>query len=157
MTKMKQVLPEDFNVDVLMTAAREGRLFIDVSVNAVSKEKVVNEVRAYVERINKFATSKARSSISDIWDTILSYDEFVEYLMPSNKARKCRDFNKYHLMGIIGVLREKGVYKQYNDRKYDALLEPGIKDSTYRKYLSLGIGQREVLLKLRKIVEKYNF
>jgi len=56
-------------------------------------------------------------------------------------------------MRIIGVLREKGVYKPYSDRKYDALLEPDSKDSPYRKYLGMGLEQRSLLKTIREIVE----
>ena len=41
---LKQVHPEDFDVVVLMAAAREGRLFIEVKRNDVSKEHIIKEV-----------------------------------------------------------------------------------------------------------------
>ena len=47
----KRVRPEDFDVELLMAAAREGRLFIEVKKNDVSKEHIIKEVRAYVQRI----------------------------------------------------------------------------------------------------------
>ncbi|MCR4603891.1 MAG: hypothetical protein K5683_10250 [Prevotella sp.] len=86
---------------------------------------------------------------------LLSDDEVVEYLMPSTRSRKCRMFNKYHLMGIICVLRSNGVYEQYSDRKYDAQLEPDCEDSPYRKYLGMGIDRHEIILKIRKIVVEF--
>ena len=151
----KQVHPEDFDVEALMAAAREGRLYIDESKNEVNKEQVIIKVRAYVQRIKVFATPRFKSSIDELWEQILATDEYVDFLMPSNKARLCREFDKYNVMRIIGVLREKGVYEQYSDRKYDALLESDVKESPYRRYLGMGIEQRELLTGIRKIVEKY--
>ncbi len=149
---LKQVRPEDFDVKALMAAAREGRLYVDERRTIVSKEEVIKEVRAYVARIKPFVTPKYRPLVDDIWEQILSCDDFVEFLTPDVKARKCRTFNKYGVMRIIGVLREKNVYERYSDRKYVALLEQTDRDCSYRSYLGLGLEQRSLLLKIRQIV-----
>ena len=148
MKKLKQVSPEDFDVDTLIAAAREGRLYVDECSFGPSKEQVIEKVRAYVGRIRVFATQKFCSSVANLWEQILATDEFVDFMMPSNKARKCREFDKYNVMRIIGVLREKGVYEHYSDRKYDALLEPDVKESPYRRYLGMGIEEREMLVRI---------
>ena len=153
--KLKRVHPEDFNVEQLMAAAREGRLYVDEKRNEVSKEEVIIKVRAYIARIRIFVTFKFRSSVDELWEKLLTTDEFVDFLMPSNKARLCKEFDKYNVMRIIGVLREKGVYERYSDRKYDALLEPGTKESPYRRYLGMGIEQRKLLVIIREMVGKY--
>ena len=155
MKKLTRVLPEDFDAELLMAAAREGRLYVDESRKAVSKEEVIDKVRAYVERIREFVTPGFRSSVDELWENILNCDDFVAFLTPSNKARMCRDFNKYNVMRIIGVLREKNVYEHFSDRQYDALLEPDVNDSPYRKYLGIGIEQRSLLIKIRQIVALY--
>lgn len=135
-----------------MAAAREGRLYVDEKKKGVNKEEVKNEVRAYVARIRVFVTPKFRSSIDELWEQILACDDFVEILMPGGKSRKCREFNKYNVMRIIGVLREKDVYERYSDRKYAALLEQTNKDCSYRSYLGMGLEQRCLLVKIRQIV-----
>ena len=153
--KLKRVHPEDFNVEQLMAAAREGRLYVDEKRNEVSKEEVIIKVRAYIARIRIFVTFKFRSSVDELWEQILGCDDFIELLTPGNKSRKCREFDKYSVMRIIGVLREKGVYEYYNDSKYNNILEQTNKDTPYRKYLSMGLEQRHLLVKLRKIVSQY--
>ena len=152
---LKQVHPEDFDVKALMVAAREGRLYVDESKKEVSRDIVIKEVRAYVGRIKVLVTKEFRSSIDDLWEQILSTEEFVVLLTPSSKAKKCRKFNKYSVMRIIGVLREKGVYEYYNDSKYNALLEQKDNDTPYRKYLGMGLEQRHLLVKIREIVAQY--
>ena len=155
MKTLKKVRPEDFDVEALLVAAREGRLYVDGNLKTVSKEQLVNNVRAYVRRIKVFATPEYCSKVDEIWEQILSTAEFADYLKPKTKARLCREFDKYNVMRIICVLREKGVYQPYSDRKFDAMLEPGGRDSPYRRYLGMGIDDRSLVVKIRKIVEQY--
>ena len=152
---LKQVHPEDFDVELLMAAAREGRLYVDESKKVVSRDIVIKEVRAYIGRIKVLVTKEFRSSIDDLWEQILSIEEFVVFLTPSSKAKKCREFNKYSVMRIICVLREKGVYEDFNDSKYNSILEQTDRDTPYRKYLSIGLEQRHLVVKLRQIVAQY--
>lgn len=153
--KLKKVSVDEFDVELLVKAAQEGKLYIDCAGDGISKERVVNEVRAYVRRIDSLVTARFRASVGDIWNQILSNQNFVAYLMPGTKARKCRKFDKYNVMRIIGVLREKDVYEQLSDRKYSALLEPDEKENPYRRYLGMGIEQRQLLVEIRKIVAEY--
>lgn len=155
MSKLKQVRPEDFDVVALMAAAREGRLFVDEGKKIVSKAQVIKDVRVYVARIRTFVTNDYEAVVDELWEQILSTELFVEYLMPKPKARLCKEFDKYNVVRIIGVLREKGVYQYYSDRKYDALLEPDGKESPYRRYMGMGIEEHSLLVKIRKIVEQY--
>ena len=152
---LKQVRPEDFDVKALMVAAREGRLYVDESKKEVSRDIVIKEVRAYIGRIKVLVTKGFSSSVDDIWEHILSTEEFVVFLTPCSKAKKCREFDKYNVMRIIGVLREKGVYEVFNDTKYNNILEQTDKDTPYRKYLRMGLEQHHLLVKLRQIVAKY--
>lgn len=152
---MKPVRPEDFDVEALLAAAREGRLYVDESKKEVSRDIIIREVRAYVGRIKVLVTKEFSSSIDDLWEQILSTEDFFQLLTPSCKAKKCREFNKYSVMRIIGILREKGVYEYYNDSKYNALLEQTNKDTPYRKYLGMGFDQRHLLVEMRKIVAQY--
>ena len=153
--KYRRVRPEDFNVELLMAAVREGRLYVDESKKEVSRDHIKEEVRAYVARIRRFVTKGFSSSVDDIWEHILSTEEFVVFLTPCSKAKKCREFDKYNVMRIIGVLREKGVYEDFNDTKYNNILEQTDKDTPYRKYLRMGLEQHHLLVKLRQIVAKY--
>ena len=152
MKNLTKVRPEGFDVETLKAAAREGRLYIDESKESVSREQVIEEVRAYVQRIKVLATPNYRSLVDELWGHILASDEFVDFLTPGTKAKKCRVFDKYKVMRIIGVLRENGVYQKLSDPKYDALLEPEVKDSIYRKSLGEGIGQSALMAKLKKIL-----
>lgn len=153
MEKVVIARPEDFDVQVLYAAAREGkrRVIIEFS-NFVDMDKVRREVRAYTSRIRSLVTREYQSAIDNLWDSLLNSDVFVTYFTPGCKAKKCRTFDKYHVVRVIGVLREQGVYKPYSDRKFDALLEQPGKDSPYRRYLSMGLEEKELLKRLREII-----
>ena len=153
--QLKQVSPEDFDVRLLMQAAREGRLYFEEKEKTVRREYILNNVSAYVDKINVFVTRPYRSSIDDLWNEILSCDEFIDFLTPSSKTRKCLEFNKYGVMRIIGVLREKDVYEHYSDRKYVSLLEQSNIDCSYRCYLGMGLEERSMLVKIRQIVAQF--
>ena len=152
--KLRQVRPEDINMQLLMTAALEGRLFIADGGQPTSKAEVIKQVRAYVQRISTFVTPQHKEHVGAIWEQIFADDDFIELLLPGNKSRKCNTFNKYSVMRLIGVLREKGVYEYYSDRKYNSLLEPTL-DDTYRKYLGMGLERRSMLIKIKQIVESF--
>ena len=153
--QLKQVSPEDFNVRMLMQAAREGRLYFEEKEKTVSREYIINNVRAYVQRISPLATRRYRSVIDMLWEEIFQSDVLLELLMPKPKARKCKDFDKYGVMRLIGVLREKDVYEHYSDRKYMSLLEQSNIDCSYRCYLGMGLEERSMLVKIRQIVAQF--
>ena len=151
----RQVSPEDFDVEKLLAAAREGRLYVEEHEKGVSEEEIKKEVRAYVARVKAFVTKDFRKSADALWEQLLACDELFELMKPSPKARLCRTFNKYNVVSMIGVLREKGVYEPYSDRKFDALLEPDVAESPYRRYLGAGIEKYALLVKIRQIVGQF--
>ena len=153
--QLKQVSPEDFDVRMLMQVAREGRLYIEKKEKTVSREYIINNVRAYIQRISPLATRRYRSVIDMLWEEIFQSDVLLELLMPKPKARKCKDFDKYGVMRLIGVLREKDVYEHYSDRKYMSLLEQSNIDCSYRCYLGMGLEERSMLVKIRQIVAQF--
>ena len=153
--QISQVNPEDFDVQMLLQAAREGRLYVEEEEKTVSREYIINNVRAYIQRINPLVTRRYRTVIDMLWEEIFQSEALVKLLMPKPKARKCRDFDKYGVMRLIGVLREKDVYERYSDRKYMALLEQTQRDCSYRSYLGMGLEERSMLVIIRQIVAQF--
>ena len=153
MSKLRQVRPEDYTEELVLQLFREGRLYVDEPKSTVSKEDVIKEVRAYVARIRPFVTDHYSSLVDELWENIFQCDILVELLMPKPKARKCKTFDKYGVMRIICVLREKGVYEHRSDPQFDALLEGQGNDSPYRRYLGQGLEIQCQRVALRHIVE----
>ncbi len=153
MKKYEKVTLELFDIEQLLKAAEEGRLFIMNPEHTCCSEVINNKIRTYVARIRSLVNVRYRDSIDDIWDEILQNELLFEVVKPKPKARKFTDFDKYGVMRIIGVMRENGVYDSYNDLYIDAILEQPGKDSPYRKYLGLGLNNRAEILALRRILE----
>ena len=85
--KLKQVRPEDFDVEALMAAAREGRLYVDEKKKTVNKEQLKRDVRAYVARISPLVTRRYRSTIDELWEEIFDSDVLMDLMMPKPRAR----------------------------------------------------------------------
>lgn len=147
-----RVRPEDLYNEQTILAAQEGRLFIDLKTDTIDRETINNNVRAYVHRIDSLVTRRFSASIDALWDAIFRHNGLMAVMKPKPRARKCRDFDKYGVVRIIGILREKGVYEQYSDRHFDALLESDVKESPYRRFLSQGFDNRSLVLAIRDIV-----
>ena len=153
MIKLRQVRPEDYTEKQVLQLFREGKLYVDEAKSTVRKEQVIQEVRAYVSRIRPFVTDRYSSLVDELWENIFQCDILMEILMPKPKARKCKAFDKYGVMRIICVLREKGVYEHRSDPQFDALLEGQGNDSPYRRYLGQGLEKQCQRVALRHIVE----
>lgn len=133
------------NFSEVLVAAREGRLLIKPKERKTPRrEEVIESVRAYVRQIDELAQPCWAGRVSLVWEAIFDENDFVNLLMPGPKARKFRDFNKYSVMRLVGVLRSHGVYDEcVNDSQLCAALEHTAKDSSYRSYIGLGLESRE--------------
>ncbi|MBR0036462.1 MAG: hypothetical protein IJP70_02350 [Bacteroidales bacterium] len=107
----KQVRPQDFNVEALMNAAREGRLYIDVKEKEPDQSHVAEEVRAYVAPIQDYVSPEFFSKINQLWSEILASDRIREYLT-MKKGTKSGHMNRYAVTNLVCFLRNKGVYRQ---------------------------------------------
>ena len=141
------------NIQLLLAAASEGRLFIASKPTAATRQEVVENVRRYVSQLDDCATTTYRGKMGMLWEGILGKDEFVDMLMPGNKLRKFRDFNKYGVMRIVGVLHAKGVYDEiFTDSVLCEKLEHTNGDNSYRSFLGRGLESRILLASLRDVI-----
>ena len=142
------------NIGKLLSAAREGRLFIASKTISASRQEVVENVRRYVSQLDDCVTRHYRSKINRVWDGILCKEEFVDMLMPGNKLRKFRDFNKYGVMRIVGVLHAKCVYDEaLTDAELCYKLEHTDGDNCYTSFIGRGLESRTLLASLRDVIE----
>lgn len=114
-----------------------------------SVEEVRQHVSLYVKSAHHLATSQWRGKIAALWSKVLSDKDFLQLLMPTPKARKCRDFNKYSVMRLLGVMRSHGVYpEELRDVDFCNALEHSQGDNSYRSYLGQGIEDRALRKRL---------
>ena len=155
MGKIRKVVREDLkHMDWFLTAIDEGRVRIEITDDSVSRHAVINNVRAYVARIEGIAAKKYRDSIKCIWDKLLETDNVADMMMPSARARKCREFDKYNVVRVIGVLMEHGFYDYRNQQDIMELLE-GNRENSYRSYLGKGIDDAKIRRDIRAILEEF--
>lgn len=134
------------NFGEVLAAAREGRLLIKPKERKTpQRDEVIERVRAYVRQIDGLARPHWAGRVGMVWEAIFKDVVFVDMLMPGPKMRKFREFNKYSVMRIVGMLRSHGVYDEcMNDSQLCAALEHTAKDSAYRSYIGLGLESREL-------------
>ena len=153
--KLRKVVREDLkHMDWFLTAIDEGRVRIEITDDSVSRHAVINNVRAYVARIEGIVAKKYRDSIKCLWNKLLETDEVVDMMMPSARARKCREFDKYNVVRVIGVLMEHGFYDYRNQQDIMELLE-GNRENSYRSYLGKGIDDAKIRRDIRAILEEF--
>lgn len=154
---LKKVTPEDLKtqLDSLMEAAAQGNLYVAVNDSELSTTDVMPKVKQYVAQVDELATPQWRSKISALWSQILSDPDFQKMLMPKSKSRKCRDFDKYSVMRIMGILIVHNVYPE-ESKQVDfcrALEHFDKSDCSYRSYLGQGIEDRELRKRLVEYIE----
>ena len=155
MGKIRKVVREDLkHMDWFLTAIDEGRVRIEITDDSVSRHAVINNVRAYVARIEGIVAKKYRDSIKCLWDRLLETDNVADMMMPSARARKCREFDKYNVVRVIGVLMEHGFYDYHEQQDIMEMLE-GERENSYRSYLGKGIDDAVIRREIRAILEEF--
>ena len=155
MGKSRKVVREDLkHMDLFLTAIDEGRVRIEIPEDSVSRHAVINNVRAYVARIEGIVAKKYRDSIKCLWDRLLETDNVADMMMPSARARKCREFDKYNVVRVIGVLMEHGFYDYHEQQDIMEMLE-GERENSYRSYLGKGIDDAVIRRDIRAILEEF--
>lgn len=156
-TKMKKVHYQNLrkNWEQILKAAQEGRLYVAMSPNA-SEDEVKNQVRSYVSRIREMATQAWLTRVDNLWERVFGHPELMAMLMPKRRARKCREFDKYGVMRLVGVMRSYGVYDdKLNDLHLCEALEGKKGDCCYRSYIGMGIESRTLRRELKSMIEEF--
>lgn len=114
MRKLWRVRPEDFDVETMIAATREGKLYIDETDNETAFARLLSqcqhEALAYVSVIEEFAAPEWRPYIKELWTTLLNDALFTPRLM-IQKGRNQGQLNKYLLTNIVDCLRAMKIYQ----------------------------------------------
>ena len=142
------------NMDGMVAAAREGGLLLMPKEHRrPRREEVLNSGGVDGGESECFGRRGWEGRVKDVWETIFKEEVFYNMLLPGSKTRKFREFNKYGVMRIVGMLRSFGVYDEcINDSQLCKALERTSKDSSYRSYIGLGFDSRENRQALQRIL-----
>ena len=117
MRNLKKVHPEDFDAEVLLAAAREGRLYVESNLDDATTDQLLFQCRQealdYVSAIDTFAAPEWLPHIKEVWQTILNDEAFASSLM-MQKGRNRWRLNKYVVTNIVLHLQVLGVYSGDN-------------------------------------------
>lgn len=156
MRNLFKVHPDDFDVKTLMTAAREGRLYIDETDNEKAHARQLlrrqHEVLAYVSAIEEFVVPEWLPHIKTLWTTLIDDPLFTPHLV-LQKGKHQGMLNKYLVTNIVFHLQVLGVYQCNSLLELHKKLE-GVdeKNSVYKnaRLYSLSTFQRQ---RLRELTE----
>jgi len=109
--KIKEVRPEDFDAQVLLALAREGKLYMKVEARKVSEKELLarcqQEAQDYVRAIDEYAADEWRPCINKVWEQLVQERAIAPGLVMPQK--KC--LNRYFLMSLVSHLQVLGIYR----------------------------------------------
>ena len=110
-TNLQPVLPEDFeNVESLLRAAREGRLFVVApNPSAETVEQRIDKILAYVDRISPYALN---GHVREIWTAILHNEQLQPLFFLTRYQQTRGQVNWYRVTAVVCLLHEQRVYQQ---------------------------------------------
>lgn len=103
--KFKKVTSDDFDVDALRRASREGTLYLSLEVHA-SSDQLKEDIISYVNKIEGFVKPQFKDHYIDLWNEILNHPEF-----PINGFCVKKGANK----GLMNKRKVFAVVRRLND------------------------------------------
>ena len=113
-TKNTMVLVEDFNIDTLREAFRQGRLYIRTEAKSATsiREEGIQSILQYVSRIEACASQAYASSIHQLWEAILHSPELGDLFFLNRYSSNRGQPNWYRVNAVMTVLLEHNIYRQ---------------------------------------------
>lgn len=155
MKKMQEVRPEDFDVEMLLAAAREGRLFLEEKSESAEETlaRCRQEALAYVKPIEAFASDEWAPYINKVWEAI-AYDDLFSPMLLMQKGRMRGQLNRYFITNIVFLLNALNIYQCDNLIMLHRTLERvETKNSIYKSASSYCLCKAQ-RLKIREILQK---
>ena len=112
--ELKQVRPEEFDVQILWQLVCEGRLYIREKTIEKSEETIreegIHSILRYVSHIDECTSEKYQSTIHQLWEQILHSPE-LEDLFFLNRYKNTRGQPNWYRVNVVMVfLLEQNVY-----------------------------------------------
>ena len=155
-THLWRVHPEDFDAEKLLAAAREGRLYVDMTDEETAVEQLLKqrkrEALDYVNSIDKYVVPEWQPHIKMLW-TMLLDDPLFTPLLVLQKGKHQGLLNRYLVTNIVFHLQVLNVYQCNSLIELHKKLE-GVneKNSIYKSagLYSLSSTQRQRLRQLKE-------
>ena len=154
--ELKQVRPEDFDVEMLWQLVCEGRLYIQPKVEQKSeqtnREEGIQAILQYVSHIDACASEKYQPTIRQLWEQILRSSELGD-LFFLNRYKSNRGLPNWYRVNVVMVfLQENKVYR--NDSYTAVQLHMMMEQTDKRSKYYTGKGRYRLERKERAILKK---
>ncbi|MBQ3609062.1 MAG: hypothetical protein IJA03_03355 [Bacteroidaceae bacterium] len=154
--ELKQVRPEDFDVQMLWQLVCEGRLYIQPKAEQKSEQTIreegIHAILQYVSHIDACASEKYQSTIRQLWERILRSSELGD-LFFLNRYKNIRGQPNWYRVNVIMVfLWEQNVYR--NDIYTAVQLHMMMEQTDKRSKYYTGMGRYQLERKERSILKK---
>lgn len=154
--ELKQVRPEDFDVEMLWQLVCEGRLYIQPKVEQKSeqtnREEGIQAILQYVSHIDACASEKYQPTIRQLWEQILRSSELGD-LFFLNRYKSNRGLPNWYRVNVVMVfLQENKVYR--NDSYTAVQLHMMMEQTDKRSKYYTGMGRYRLERKERSILKK---
>lgn len=156
--KSNLVLVEDFDLQAIRQAFREGRLYIQPQAKSEAeiREEGICQILQYVQSIEACASQEYYAHMRSLWDSVL-HDDTLQPLCFMSKGKRKGKPNWYRITSIVCVMREYNVYRKRDFTTVDLhlLLEHSdhrnqIYESSTHYYL-----EHPQLMILKKIMQNF--
>lgn len=108
--KFKKVPYRGITSEELLALWKEGKLYQAVEPMEELMERCRKEALRYVAALNEFVAPEWLPYINDVWQTIVSADEFSDVLI-IHKGRMRGHVNRYVVTSIVSHLKEMNLYQ----------------------------------------------
>lgn len=154
--ELKQVRPEDFDVQMLWLLVCDGRLYIKQTTEQKSeqttREEGIHAILQYVSHIDECVSEKYLSNIRLLWERILNSPELKDLFFLNRYNNTRGQPNWYRVNVVMVFLLEQNVYR--NDIYTAVQLHMMMEQTDKRTKSYTGMGRYQLERKERSILKK---
>lgn len=154
--ELKQVRPEEFDVQILWQLVCEGRLYIREKTIEKSEETIreegIHSILQYVSHIDECTSEKYQSTIHQLWERILRSPELSDSFFLT-RYKNSRGLPNWYKVNVVMVfLLEQNIYN--NDNYTAVQLHLKMEQTTKRTKHYTGMDRYLLNGKERSILKK---
>ena len=158
-TKNAMVLVEDFNIDKLREAFRQGRLYIRTETKSATslRKEGIQAILRYVSRIHACASQAYASSIHQLGKEILHSPELGDLFFLNRYSSNRGQPNWYRVNAVMTVLLEHNIYRQedFTAVQLHLMMEQSDKRNSHYTSMNRYLLERHQIRMLMQYTERF--
>lgn len=157
--QLLEVSIEDFDIDLLRRAAREGRLFVAPEGSAQGKQTTDNRQQLVVSiltYVQPIAVYSSCPRVDDIWEAVLRDPHLAPLFFFSRYSSSRGKVNWYRVTALVCLMRENGIYnKDIPAQRLHCILEGTQRRTNRYTGMSRYLFEHAQIRALREILNKF--